>query len=59
VPPLERVWSTSAIRQVPPLRVTASGWAPPMPPHPAVTHELAGERAAEVRRRAAHSAKVS
>ena len=31
-----RASSTSTIRQTPPLRVTASGWAPPMPPHPPV-----------------------
>ena len=31
----------------PPSIVIASGWAPPMPPRPAVTHEAAGERAVE------------
>ena len=29
--------STSTIRQAPPLRVTASGWAPPIPPQPPVS----------------------
>ena len=39
--------STSTIRQTPPFRVTASGWAPPMPPQPPVSVERAGQGAAE------------
>ena len=32
-----RLGSTSATRTAPPFIVTASGWAPPMPPAPQVT----------------------
>ena len=32
-----RAWSTSTQRQTPSFIVTASGWAPPMPPRPAVS----------------------
>ena len=34
-------------RATPPFMVTASGWAPPMPPRPAVRVRVAGQRAAE------------
>ena len=40
-------WSTSITSATPSFIVTASGWAPPMPPAPAVMRERAGERAAE------------
>jgi hypothetical protein len=49
--------STSAIRHVPPAIVIASGWAPPIPPHPAVTHSRP-ERSPPNRWRP-HSANVS
>ena len=42
-----RAGSTSTTRQTPPFSVTASGWAPPMPPQPPVSGERAGEGAAE------------
>ena len=43
-----RAGSTSTHSATPPFIVTASGWAPPMPPSPPVSVDRAGERAAEV-----------
>ena len=42
-----RCWSHSTQIATPSFIVTASGWAPPMPPSPAVTRDGAGERAPE------------
>ena len=42
-----RCRSTSTHSAQPPLIVTASGWAPPMPPSPAVTTSRPAQRAAE------------
>ena len=46
-----RAGSTSITRQTPSFSVTASGWAPPIPPQPPVTVSVPGERAAEPLRR--------
>ena len=43
-----RASSTSIARQTPSFIVTASGWAPPIPPSPAVSDEPPAQRAAEV-----------
>ena len=43
-----RAGSHSMQMATPSFMVTASGWAPPMPPRPAVTRDGAGQRAAEL-----------
>ena len=56
-PPLMRVWSHSTQMTTPPFIVTASGWAPPMPPSPAVRAIV--PRSVPPKRLAAIAAKVS
>jgi len=52
-----RASSTSATRHTPPFMVMASGWAPPMPPSPAVSTRRPARLPPKWR--PAHSAKVS